>query len=78
VIDVLFRGALVVLAELYGHMADPEHFNALYRNRSERMDEQLAELSAAGIRSPMEVVVLVFHSGSVIEVACDDIQVLKL
>lgn len=73
-IDVEFLDPLVVLTEMFGHMSNPETFNAWNEGASELMQERIGRLTEIGIPTPRHAVQLVFHSGSVAEVACEDIR----
>jgi len=73
-IDVLFDDPVIILAELFGHMANAEEFNSWNDVTSETMKRKLTRFTESGLPMPKHVVELVFHSGSVIEVACNDIQ----
>jgi len=73
-IDIEFIDPLVVLAEMFGNMSNAETFNAWNEGPSELMQERVARLTEVGIPGPKHAVQLVFHSGSVVEVACEEIR----
>ena len=73
-IQVLFVEPLIVNGQLYGHMSNVDSFNSWGEAKSEKMIEQIQRLKDVGIPVPRHLVELVFHSGSVFEVACDEIR----
>lgn len=74
IVDVFFYEPLLILGELFGHMANAESLDSWTDAVSERMRGHLYDLTSAGIWAPKHMVLLVFHSGSALEVACRDIQ----
>lgn len=74
-LDVVFHDPVVVLGELLGHMANPESCDSWNDGASEAMAARIGTLRAAGLDMPPQVVELVLHSGSTIEVAYRDVEV---
>ena len=73
-IEVCFLDPVVILADLFGHMTNADSFDSWRQAQPPRMSGQIGRLREAGLGIPRHVVELVFHSGSVIEVACNAIQ----
>ncbi|MEO8272033.1 MAG: hypothetical protein ABI557_20150 [Aureliella sp.] len=73
-VDIEFIDPVIVLTEMYGHMVNAETFNAWNEVSSELMQERIGRLTEIGIPNPKHTVQLVFHSGSVTEVACEEIR----
>ena len=74
-IQVLFVDPLIVNGELFGHMANVDSFNSWGKAKSTRIIEQIERMKDVGIPAPLHLVELVFHSGSVFEVACDEVRI---
>ena len=74
-IRVDFCDPIVILGELFGHMANAETLDAWRDLTSAKMESHIKTLTDAGIRDPKHLIQLVFHSGSIIEVACEEIHV---
>ena len=73
-IAIEFRDPLIVLTELFGHMVNTETFNAWNQGPSSTMRERIGRLTDIGIPNPKHTIELVFHSGSIVEVACEEIE----
>jgi len=73
-VSIEFIDPLVVLTEMFGHMVNAETFNAWNDGSSEVMQERIGRLTEIGIPSPKHSVQLIFHSGSIAEVACEEIR----
>lgn len=73
-VQVLFVDPLIVNGELFGHMSNVDSFNSWGKAASSRIADQVRRLRDVGFPAPEHLVELVFHSGSVFEVACDEIR----
>lgn len=73
-LDVVFHDPVVVIGELFGHMANPESFDCWNNGASESMGARIDTLRQAGMDMPQQVAELVLHSGSTIEVAFREVE----
>ena len=73
-IGIEFSDPLVVLAEMFGYVSNAETFDSWNEGPSKLMQERIGSLAEMGIPIPKHTVQLVFHSGSITEVACEKIR----
>jgi hypothetical protein len=69
-----FVEPLIIIGELYGHMANPEEINTFDFVVGPKMSARIKQLTDAGIAPPKTVASVVFQSGSQLEIACEDIR----
>ena len=70
-----FVDPIIVYCELFGHMANRETFSGWSLEVSPKLLAGIKVHTDAGLNSPKHTVSLSFHSGSIIEVACQDITI---
>lgn len=74
-LQIEFVEPLVIQGELLGHMANAEEVNKFDFKVTERIADSIKRLTDAGIAPPAEVVSIVLHSGSQLDIACQEIRV---
>jgi hypothetical protein len=74
VVDVTFHDPVVVISELFGHMANAESLDSWNSRTSDAMAARIKTLRESGLQIPQQVVQLVFHSGSTIEIAYGEVE----
>jgi hypothetical protein len=74
IVNVIFKDPVIILGALYGHMANEESFDSWNDFVTDDMKRRIATLVASGIAAPKHLVGLGFHSGSTLDVACNEIQ----
>jgi hypothetical protein len=74
IIEILFYDLTLLRADIFGALLDPESFDTWQDSVSDTMHQELRRLTNAGIRTPKNCCTLVFHSGSAIEVACEEVR----
>jgi hypothetical protein len=74
-IEVLFVDPLIVHGELFGHRWGDDSFDSWGPASSNRLIYQLGRMKDIGIPTPVHLVELLFHSGSIFEVACNEIRI---
>ena len=77
-LQIEFLEPLVILGELFGHMANAEEINAFDFMATVRMSSSINNLTNAGITPPEHVLTIIFQSGSQLEIACKDVHVTRL
>lgn len=75
---IAFIEPLVLLSSLFGHMANGEEINAIYYIVTEEMKSTVKELVDSGLRGPNILLGIDFHSGSHMDIACQEIQIAKI
>ncbi len=73
-IRVTFYDPRIVLGELFGHVANGETLNAWRHSPSASMQSHVRRHVGMGLPTPNHFVEIVLHSGSLIEVACNEIR----
>jgi hypothetical protein len=70
-----FVEPLVIHGELLGYMANAEEVDSFDFLATERIAYTIKRLTDAGIAPPAKVVSIVLHSGSQLDIACQEIRV---
>lgn len=69
-----FADPLIVHGDLFGHMANVETLNSIDFEITPRVAASIAKLREFGLPAPKHVLSLSFHSGSNLEIACQDVK----
>jgi len=73
-LHIKFVDALVVNAEFFGYTSNPETLDSLMRQSSAKLDKIIKKLVDCGIGQPRLYFTLSFHSGSSLDIACNEVS----
>jgi hypothetical protein len=71
-----FVDPFIVHGDLFGHMANAETLNSFDFESTSRMSVSIAKMTESGLSTPKHIVSMNFHSGSNLEVACQELNIL--
>ena len=74
----MFVDVLVAKAELLGHTANAETLDSLNEQPSTNLTRIVKRLVTFGVYQPRRLFAIVFHSGSVMEIACQEVSVVSI
>jgi hypothetical protein len=74
-LEVTLSRVLLAFGLVLGHVAGPDAVQSFYEGASTEMMQKVQELRDAGISPPATFLRLTLHSGSEIEIACDEVDV---
>lgn len=72
-LTIRFLEPLIILGELYGHMANVEEINAFQMGAPHELVREINQ----GATPPTEVAKILFHSGSRLDVGCREIVIVE-
>src|SRR5688500_4084237 len=72
---VRFNNVLVCSATLWGHVAGDDALNSFSNDVTPEVREYLQRLTALGISTPKMVFRVACHSGSEVQLACDEVVI---
>jgi len=74
-LDLVFNDAILVVSTLFAYGTRVDTFDAWRNASSPNFKSQLDGIVSMGVSKPREKIELVFHSGSVLEIGCDSIDI---